>query len=74
MWLKVEKLIYMQQEAVDTFRQYMREMAVVEDREFFRDAPDRFNRIAKLIDEELVKPTASLSDLVSLKCSLSRLF
>ena len=64
LWLKVEKLLYVQMESFNTFRQFMRDISTQDEREFFRDAPDRFNRIEKLVDEELIKPTASLSDLV----------
>jgi len=32
--------------------------------EFLREAPDQFNRVGKMIDEDLTKPTTNLSDLV----------
>ncbi|KAF2664719.1 hypothetical protein BT63DRAFT_96732 [Microthyrium microscopicum] len=63
LWLKVEKLLYVQMEAVDSLRQYMRELAM-EVREFAHDIPEQFKRVEVLIEEELTKPTASLNDLL----------
>jgi hypothetical protein len=49
--------------ALRTITAHLRELGL-DEHEFFRDVPDQFKRIETLISEELVKPTASLSDLV----------
>lgn len=67
LWLKVEKLLYVQMEAVNTLRQYMKDLSM-DERDFFHDSPDGFKRVETLIDEELSKPTASLNDLVCILC------
>lgn len=64
LWLKIEKLMYVQMEAVNSLRSYMKEIAL-DEREFFNAAPDQYKRIENLIDEDLIKPTQNLNDLVS---------
>jgi hypothetical protein len=61
----VERLLSLQTSAVNTFRDYLKEMAM-DNRQFLRDSPEQFKRISTLIEEELIKPTDSLNDLVLL--------
>jgi Mg2+ and Co2+ transporter CorA len=49
--------------ALRTITAYLRELGI-DEHDFFRDVPDQFKRIETMITEELVKPTASLSDLM----------
>jgi hypothetical protein len=49
--------------ALRTITVYLRELGI-DEHDFFRDVPDQFKRIETMITEELVKPTASLSDLM----------
>jgi hypothetical protein len=37
----------------------------MDDRDFFHESPEQFNRVQTLIDEDLLKPTTNLNDLVS---------
>jgi Mg2+ and Co2+ transporter CorA len=41
----------------------MRELTV-DNREFFKEVPVQLNNIQSLVDEELIKPTTSLTDLM----------
>jgi hypothetical protein len=66
-WLKVEKLLSFQLSAVNNFKEYLKEIAT-DDREFFHESPEQFNRVQTLIEEDLLKPTANLNDLVSQCC------
>jgi hypothetical protein len=63
-WLKVEKLLSLQLSAVNNFKEYLKEIAM-DDRDFFHESPEQFNRVQTLIDEDLLKPTTNLNDLVS---------
>jgi hypothetical protein len=69
LWLKVEKLLSVQIATVTTVQEYLKEIAL-DEHDFFKDAGDRLKRVQNLITEELVKPTSSLTDLVSILFSL----
>jgi hypothetical protein len=64
LWLKVEKLLSVQVANVVTLQEYLKEIAL-DEHDFFKDGGDRLKRVQDLIDEELIKPTTSLTDLVS---------
>jgi hypothetical protein len=70
LWLKIEKLMSLQLAAIGDLQVQMRELAesLNDDdggkEEWFKNTPRDIGRIAGLIDEELIKPTANLSDLV----------
>lgn len=64
LWLKVEKLLSLQISAVNNFKEYLKEVAM-DERDFFRESPEQFKRLQTLIDEELIKPTTNLTDLVT---------
>lgn len=71
LWLKLEKLISLHVSAVSDLQLQMKElseMGVEENpkEEWFKNTPLDLGRVAQLIAEELIKPTANLSDLVSL--------
>jgi hypothetical protein len=69
-WLKIEKLMSLQLAAIGDLQVQMRELAESPNdddggkEEWFKNTPRDIGRIAGLIDEELIKPTANLSDLV----------
>jgi hypothetical protein len=68
-WLKLEKLISMQMSAVTETQLQMRELADTEENpkeDWFKNTPGDLRRVADLLQEELIKPTANLSDLVSI--------
>jgi chemotaxis methyl-accepting protein methylase len=60
----VEKLLSLQISTFNNFKEYLKEIAM-NDSDFFREAPEQFKRLQTLIDEELIKPTTSLTDLVN---------
>jgi Mg2+ and Co2+ transporter CorA len=67
MWLKLEKLISLHTVTVNDLQQQMRDLSESEEfikEDWFKDTPADLERIAKLFDEEMVKPTANLSDLL----------
>jgi hypothetical protein len=67
LWLKVEKLISLQQGVISEVQNNMRELA--EDLEphdkWLEHTGEEFKGIETMVQEQLVKPTANLSDLVS---------
>jgi hypothetical protein len=68
LWLKLEKLISLQNSAVEDVQLQMRDLADTEENpkvEWFKNTPSDLKRVADLLQEELIKPTANLSDLVS---------
>ncbi|KAE9961460.1 hypothetical protein BLS_002032 [Venturia inaequalis] len=70
LWLKIEKLMSLQKAAIGDLQVQMRELAESPNddddgkMEWFKNTPRDIGRIAGLIDEELIKPTANLSDLM----------
>lgn len=64
-WLKIEKLITMQQSALQHVRGNMQQIAVDDQQEWFEHGFEAFKRLSAVVDEELVRPTANLSDMVS---------
>lgn len=72
LWLKIEKLMSLQLAAIGDLQVQMRELAESPNdddggkEEWFKNTPRDIGRIANLVDEELIKPTANLSDLVCL--------
>jgi Mg2+ and Co2+ transporter CorA len=67
MWLKLEQLISLHTVTVKDLQQQMREMSECEEfvkTDWFRDTPADLERVAELFDQEMVKPTANLSDLL----------
>jgi hypothetical protein len=64
LWLKVEKLLSVQAASLTKFQEYIRELAM-DDKEFFREVPGQLRSIQSLVDEELIRPTTNLTDLVS---------
>jgi chemotaxis methyl-accepting protein methylase len=60
----VEKLLSLQISSFNNFKEYLKEIAM-NDSDFFREAPEQFKRLQALIDEELIKPTTNLTDLVN---------
>lgn len=77
LWLKIEKLMSLQLAAIGDLQVQMRDLAESPNEddggkeEWFKNTPRDIGRIAGLIDEELIKPTANLSDLVSLSLHLT---
>jgi Mg2+ and Co2+ transporter CorA len=66
LWLKIEKLIALQTGVVSDVQLQMKDLADTEEKGvWFKNTPKDLNRISDLIQEELIKPTAALSDLVS---------
>lgn len=73
LWLKLEKLISLQVSAVSDLQLQMKELGDTEENpkeEWFKNTPLDLQRVANLLEEELIKPTANLSDLVSKKSKL----
>ena len=67
MWLKLEQLISLHTVTVKDLQQQMRDLSECEEfikTDWFRDTPADLERIAELFDQEMVKPTANLSDLL----------
>jgi hypothetical protein len=67
LWLKVEKLISLQRSTIGEIQNNMRELADdLEPREeWLHRTPNEFKSVETMVQEQLVKPTANLSDLVS---------
>ena len=67
LWLKVEKLISLQRNTIGEIQNNMGELADdLEPREeWLHHTPDEFRNVETMVQEQLVKPTANLSDLVS---------
>ena len=64
LWLKVESLIWAQLGVVQAMKEYMREIALG-DKEFWDEVPGQYQKITSAIQEDIIKPTQNLSDLVS---------
>jgi hypothetical protein len=67
LWLKLEKLMYIHIEIVREMRSHLEEMTGLEEDEikkWFETTLDEFEKLSNVIQEDLVKPTTSLSDLV----------
>jgi len=66
LWLKVEKLMYIHLNVVKEMRNMTKEVAGEDPQEgWFAPTPGEFERLASLVQEDLIKPTANLSDMVS---------
>ena len=67
LWLKVEKLISLHMSTIGEIQNNMRELADdVEPHEgWLHHTPEEFKSVETMVQEQLVKPTANLSDLVS---------
>ncbi|KAF2417525.1 hypothetical protein EJ08DRAFT_643499 [Tothia fuscella] len=69
LWLKLEKLISLHRSCVADLQLQMRELSDNPDdnttkEEWFKNTPADLSRMSDMIDEELIKPTANLSDLM----------
>ena len=67
LWLKLEQLISLHTVTIQDLQQQMRDLSECEEfikDDWFKDAPKDLDRIAELFDQEMVKPTANLSDLL----------
>lgn len=67
LWLKLEQLISMHTVTVKDLQQQMRDLSESEEfikTDWFKDTPSDLERIAELFDQEMVKPTSNLSDLL----------
>jgi Mg2+ and Co2+ transporter CorA len=62
-WLKIEKLLSMQISSLTRLKSYM-QLIALDDREFFENPMEQLKRLGLLVDEELVRPTANLSDMM----------
>ena len=73
LWLKVEKLISLQISTIGEIQNNMRELADdLEPHEgWLNHTPSEFKSVETMVQEQLVKPTANLSDLVSFTDSSS---
>lgn len=67
LWLKIEKLISLQISTIGEIQNNMRELADDLDPHegWLNHTPNEFKSIETMVQEQLVKPTANLSDLVS---------
>jgi len=67
LWLKVEKLISLQISTIGEVQNNLTELAddVDPHEEWLHHTPDEFRNVETMVQEQLVKPTANLSDLVS---------
>ncbi len=66
LWLKVEKLMFIHIDIIKEMKSHLKELADLDDPsdEWLGSIPDEFEKLSNLIQEDLVKPTANLSDLV----------
>jgi hypothetical protein len=66
LWLKVEKLIYIHLDIIKEMRVQMKELVDEPDshEEWLVGTLDEFEKLENLLQEDLVKPTANLSDLM----------
>ncbi|KIW05785.1 uncharacterized protein PV09_03640 [Verruconis gallopava] len=67
LWLKLEKLISLHIVTINDLQQQMRDLSESEDfvkDDWLKDTPSDLTRVATLFDEEMVKPTTNLSDLL----------
>ncbi|KAF8247742.1 hypothetical protein K440DRAFT_600870 [Wilcoxina mikolae CBS 423.85] len=65
-WLKYEKLMYGHQDAVNDLRKYLVELDgdLSDEGQWLKEAPADFKRLENLIEEDLVKRTNNLSELM----------
>ena len=71
-WLKVDKVMYLHQDLVKEMQAHMRELGEVDteeednaiDLEWLASTPSEYERLAHSVQEDLVQPTANLSDLM----------
>lgn len=66
-WLKVEKLMMIHVDVVKETKGYLTELTADDEEienNWLVDSQDDFNRLNNLVQEDLVKPTAGLADLV----------
>jgi len=68
-WLKYEKLMYGHQDAVNDLRKYLVELDgdLSDEGQWLKEAPADFKRLENLIEEDLVKRTNNLSELVCIR-------
>ena len=66
LWLKVEKLMYIHIDIIKEMRVLMKELVDEPEpyEEWLLGIPDEFEKLENLLQEDLVKPTTSLSDLM----------
>ena len=66
LWLKVEKLITIHSDTVKEMQQQLEDLddSVLEHGAWIRSMPAEFDKIANNVQEDLVKPTANLNDLM----------
>ncbi len=66
-WLKVEKLMFLHVDVMKDMMSSLGELTENDETEsnWLADSPSDFERLSNLLQEDLVKPTASLADLVS---------
>ncbi|KAF2083625.1 hypothetical protein K490DRAFT_151, partial [Saccharata proteae CBS 121410] len=66
LWLKVEKLMYLHIDIIKEIRAMMKEFMFDRDtgEEWLSSTPEDFDRLANTIQEDLVKPTSNLSDMM----------
>ncbi len=72
LWLKVEKLIWIHSDVVKEVQVHLKDLTADSEDEggkWIESAKGDFDRLASLVQEDLVKPTANLADLV---CTLKR--
>ena len=71
-WLKVDKIMYLHQDLVKEMQAHMRELGEVDTEEednaiqldWLASTPSEYERLAHSVQEDLVQPTANLSDLM----------
>ena len=66
MWLKVERLVFIHQDVVKECQTNLRELTddPPSASPWIESSPDDFERISNLVQEDLVKPTTNLADLM----------
>ncbi|KAF2147083.1 uncharacterized protein K452DRAFT_293563 [Aplosporella prunicola CBS 121167] len=65
LWLKVEKLLYVHLDIAKELRLLIKEIMEDDEREeWLVGAPEEFEKLANAIQEDLVKPTSNLSDMM----------
>ncbi|KAI9654647.1 MAG: hypothetical protein M1821_005854 [Bathelium mastoideum] len=66
LWLKVEKLITIHRDTVKEMQAQLEDLddSILERGEWIRNIPSEFEKIANNVQEDLVKPTANLNDLM----------
>lgn len=66
LWLKVEKLITIHMDTVKEMQAQLEDLddTLLEHEEWIRNMPAEFEKIANNVQEDLVKPTANLNDLM----------